>query len=418
MSTLVAEPVSPTFEYEEDQEPELEGLRNLSVSTDGTLDSLDENPTPPHSPTPIVHISPPGAKFPLLSSDSPRFFSFEDSVFGKTSEQGSKKPTLEPIDPLFRPRSPFLQSLPSYSDVPPTPPAVKLAFPSLPSKTTPPPVTETLAERRASLGKLSNKALLSLQQMRFESSEDAGMGLGVGPPSAGLEGSEGEGGPSPGKQIGKTFQLAMGFDNELEPDYSAPPPLVIPKSPLLAAPGIENDGRQLQRSRSTGSLRRTRSHSSIRSTTRPYSVHSPSSPSSPRAPLSPMVQRSSAFVSANNGPLTPLTPSHVPGAPALGNSGSSAFEYFSFSAPESPVSPSFPPNQQKLPHFDQFASQPALPLTPTSDSGSITPTGSTHRIVSHQRATSRSRLPTSPLGRGRFDEGSDSTDSNPFFATD
>lgn len=414
---MFAEPVSPTFDYEEDQEPELEGLRNLSVSTDGTLDTLDENPTPPHSPTPIVHISPPGAKFPLLSSASPRVFSFEDSVFDKTLEQGSKKPTLEPIDPFFRPRSPLLQSLPSYSEVPPTPPAVKLAFPSLPSVTAPPPVTETLAERRASLGKLSNKALLSLQQMRFESSEDAGMGLGVGPPSAGLEEPEDQGGLSPGKQIGKTFQLAMGFDDEHEQNRFASPSLAIPKSPLLAAPGIENDGHQLQlrRSRSTGSLRRTRSHSSIRSTTRPYSIHSPSSPSSsPRAPPSPMVQRSSAFVSTNNGPLTPLTPSHVPGAPALGNSGSSAFEYFSFSAPESPVSPSFPSNQQKLPQFDQFASQPTLPLTPTSDSGSITPTGSTQ----HQRATSRSRLPASPLGRGRFDEESLSKNSNPFFARD
>jgi len=42
MSTLFAEPVSPTLDYDEDHEPELEGLRNLSVSTDGTLDSLGE----------------------------------------------------------------------------------------------------------------------------------------------------------------------------------------------------------------------------------------------------------------------------------------------------------------------------------------------------------------------------------------
>lgn len=406
--------------YEEDQEPELEGLRNLSVSTDGTIDTLDENPTPPHSSTPVVHITPPGAKLHLDSSD-PRLVSFEGDIFDRVLDSRGKKPALEPIDPLLRPRSPFLGSFPSYSEVPPTPPAVKLAFPCLPSNPTPTPVSETLAERRASLGKLSNKALLSLQQMRFESSDEAGMGLGVGPPSVGLEGFDGV---SRGKQTGKMFQLAMGLDDGEDcpvsrdgtPSYSNDSDTL-----LLAASGVDKAGHSLCNFGSSGSLRRTRSLSSISSADGSFSIQSSGSPSiqsssSPRPPPSPMVQRSSAFVSSN-GPLTPLTPSHIPGAPSLGTNSGSAFEYFSFSAPESPVSPTFKPAQQKLPQLDRFASQPTLPLTPTSDSGSITPTGPCHSTLSSKRASSRSRLPASPLGRGIFDEESASTFDNPFFAT-
>ncbi|GAA5896904.1 uncharacterized protein JCM6883_007049 [Sporobolomyces salmoneus] len=407
MSSLFAEPVSPYMDFEDDQEPELEGLRNLSVSTDGTLDSLDENPTPPHSPTPIVHITPPGAKFPLTSSNS-RAFAFEDHIFDQIIDDSrKKKPSLEPIDPLLY--VPFSQR---YSDVPPTPDAVKLAFPTISSS--PPPATETLAERRASLGKLSNRALLSLQRMRFESSEDAGMGLGVGPPSAGLEGMDSV---SPGTK----FQLALRMDGNSKTEKEEEDHAPLPKSPLLAAPGIGNYGGQLRRTRSTGSLRSNRSRST---SDRPLSVHVPSSPStayspssSPRTPASPVVKRSSAFVSANNGPLTPLTPSHVPDAPHLGNSGG-AFEYFSFSAPESPVSPCFPPQQQQ----HQKLAPLELPLTPTSDSGSITPTGSGQPMSfsHHQRGVSissngSSRYPSSPLGRDRFDEESKPS-SNPFFA--
>jgi len=40
MSSLFAEPVSPILDWQDEDEPELDGLRNLSVSTDGTLDSL------------------------------------------------------------------------------------------------------------------------------------------------------------------------------------------------------------------------------------------------------------------------------------------------------------------------------------------------------------------------------------------
>lgn len=379
--------------------------------TDVRRDLLpDENPTPPHSPNPVVHITPPGAKYPIVSTHS-RVFSFEDSVFDRPLRESSKAQPIESVDPLHpslplsisisRPRSPFLPSLPSYSDIPPTPPAVKTAFPSLPSTTAPP--TETLAERRASLGKLSNRALLSLQMMRLEASDDAGMGLGVGPPSAGYEGSERI---SPGQQPGKQFQLAMGIENAPGPDHTVP--LVAPRSPLLAAYGVDAGSRPLQRSRSTGSLRSPRTRSAAQ-TNRPNSFYSPSSPGlAPDSPFpaSPIVKRSSAFVTSNNGPLTPLTPSHIPGAPSLG-AGSSAFEWFSYSAPESPVSPSFPATSQQ-----KFISQPVqLPLTPTSESGSITPTGSGSKYRG-------GKIPASPLGRDRFSEESTSTNSNPFFVRD
>ncbi|GAA5835971.1 hypothetical protein JCM3766R1_005114 [Sporobolomyces carnicolor] len=435
MSSLFAEPVSPVLDFDDDQEPELEGLRNLSVSTDGTLDTLDENPTPPHSPTPIVHITPPGAKFLASAASDGRVFTFDDSVFDKVVDTTKKKPTLEPIDP----RAPmFLPSLPSYSDAPPTPDAVRVVFPAIPHA--PPQATETLAERRASLGKLSNRALLSLQQMRFESSDDAGMGLGVGPPSAGLpdEGLSLDTQPVEAISPGTKFQLALRIDHDQDSGRKSPSPASpLPKSPLLAAPGIENyDGATgLRRSRSTGSLRQGRRARS-RSANRPYSIHSPTTspaPSSPRAPVSPVIKRSSAFATSTaNGPLTPLTPSHVPGAPSLGNNGGSAFEYFSFSAPESPVSPSFPPSGPAAAHVKLDYQ---LPLTPTSDSGSITPTGG---IAAATRSPSSSqyyhrgggggassfpggsanRFPASPLGRGRFDDSAaeDSTGSNPFFA--
>jgi len=34
------EPDSPVLHYEDDDEPELDGVRHLSVSSDGTIDSL------------------------------------------------------------------------------------------------------------------------------------------------------------------------------------------------------------------------------------------------------------------------------------------------------------------------------------------------------------------------------------------
>ncbi|GAA5852444.1 hypothetical protein JCM5353_007366 [Sporobolomyces roseus] len=407
MSSLFAEPVSPILEWNEEDEPELDGLRNLSVSTDGTLDSLDENPTPPQSPNPnpIVHITPPGARFPT-DSDS---LAFEHSIFrSKLSINTDKIATQESVDPLCttfaRPPSPlnFLPSLPSYSDIPPTPDAVKIAFPALPFPPVSPP-SETLAERRASAGKLPNRAFLSLMQMKFEASEDAGMGLGVGPPSAGFDGMEDVG----LAQAGKVFQLAMETDKrDEESDGRHQEPST---SPLLAAPGIGNEGgRTLRRSGSTGSLRPSRSRSPLRST-RPYSFHATESPSrspSLHCPASPLVKRSSAFSSSNNGPLTPLTPSHIPGAPSLSNS-SSAFEWFSYSIPNSPGFPSRPVSPAP-PQFD--SSSLTLPLTPTSDSGSITPTGRTHFSQKSMK------IPSSPLGRGRFSEEETKIPSNPFFA--
>ncbi|GAA6064348.1 hypothetical protein JCM10212_004674 [Sporobolomyces blumeae] len=442
MSSLFAEPDSPVLYYDQDddEEPQLDGLRNLSVSTDGTVEtlaSLDENPTPPHSPTPIVHITPPGA--PYTSTDHSSFVDF-DRV--RDEEEGEDKMTqmpnrpLRPIPPTLsipRPGTPFFPSTfsttVSYSDIPPTPPAVRLAFPSLPSARDLPARGETLAARRAAAGKLPNKALLSLQQMRFEASDDAGMGLGVGPGSAGIDGMEGISPAGAHPPPGFAFQLAMAFDSDsdgtVEREDRFGSGRKRSKSPLLAAPGVENVA--MRRSSSTGCLRRSRSRSPLRSSIRPQSMHldapgSPraSAPASPRCPSSPVVKRSSAFSYSTTGPLTPLTPSHVPGAPSLGGS-SSSFEWFSYAAPDSPCSR---PDSPARAGFDR-SYPPTLPLTPTSDSGSITPTTSkafsinpSHVLhhVGHQRS-----VPRSPLGRGRFDDAATRSErglagENPFFA--
>ncbi|GAA5922275.1 uncharacterized protein JCM15063_003242 [Sporobolomyces koalae] len=405
MTTLFCEPASPLLDYDEDQEPEVDGIRNLSVSTDGTLDSLDENPTPPGSPGPFVHVSPSGSKFPF--SHEGRFFEFEESVFDKP-QMDKLKSHLDDVlvDPLCTTSAPLplsirppVSSIPSYSDIPSTPPAVRLAFPSLPSHPEQP--VESLAERRASAGKLSNTALLSLQQMRFEASGDAGMGLGVG---AGTPESVDYGGSSD-NQPGIIFQLAMSSEdsNASETTSSAR------RSSLLAAPDLSSDGRTHRRCASTDSLNslKPRSRSPLR-TGRPVSFHSTSASSPPHSPAtsrpaSPLVKRTSAFVASYAGPLTPLTPSHVPGAPSIG-SDSSAFNWSSYSVPESPTTP------YKIPQFEQFGFKAGMPLTPSSDAGSITPTGR----QKHSHGPSLSKLPPSPLGRGIFGESASAV-SNPFF---
>ncbi|GAA5865009.1 hypothetical protein JCM1840_005706 [Sporobolomyces johnsonii] len=424
MSMLFAEPDSPVM-YED--EPELDGLRHLSVSSDGTIDSLvsqDENPTPPQSPHPVVHISSPGA--PFSRAAAPRVLEFGDDYrmshimqdklpSGRSTPLALATPTALPVLPFF-----------ADATAPPSaPPHLHLESPVKPSANDGP--IGTLAARRAASGKLPNKALLSLQQMRFESSGDAGMGLGVGPGSAGFEGMEGV---SPSTS-GMTFRLAMGLDNKSGTKSKSSSPLPSPgienialdlSFPLLSSPA------QLRRSASTSSRKMSLSPGGSPSLSASddfklslrgsqafndkhnHALHSPQLSLPPRnAPPSPLILRSSAFT-YNTGPLTPLTPSHIPGAPSLGAGGAS-FDWFAYSTPDSPGCPVPPqgahPALQTCYFSDPAGSSPAGPQhylpTPGSENGS-------HRSSAY--GLRHQPLPASPLGQGRFANSA----TNPFFA--
>ncbi|GAA5919188.1 hypothetical protein JCM1841_002493 [Sporobolomyces salmonicolor] len=408
MSMLFAEPDSPVM-YED--EPQLEGLRHLSVSSDGTIDSLvsqDENPTPPQSPHPVVHINSAGA--PFSRAAAPRVLGFGDDYHMSHGMQD---------------KVPSGRSTPLALARPPLP--LHLESPAEPSANDGP--VGSLASRRAASGKLPNKALLSLQQMRFESSRDAGMGLGVGPGSAGFEGMEGV---SP-SMSGMNFRLAMGLDDNKSGTKSK-------SSSPLPSPGIENialdlsfpllsSPTQLRRSASTSSRKmplspggfpssaseglklslRTSKAFSDKHNPAPHSPQLSSVSSAPRnAPPSPLILRSSAFT-YNTGPLTPLTPSHIPGAPSLGGGGAS-FDWFAYSMPDSPACPVPPhdlqPAEQTCYFSDPAGSSPGpqhyLP-TPGSENGS-------HRSSAY--GLRHQPLSASPLGQGRFATSA----TNPFFA--
>ncbi|ORY69299.1 hypothetical protein BCR35DRAFT_308102 [Leucosporidium creatinivorum] len=366
-----------SFAYED--EPDLqEGVRNLSVSSDGTIDSLvsqDETPTPPQSPNPRVHVTPPS-----------NYHSLQD----------------EPAD------------LP--------PPVAEIAAPIHPGLARQNTSPESgLAARRAASGKLPNKALLSLQQMRFETSNSA-TGLGVGPGSAGFEGMEGI---SPGFQTaaGMNLRLALGLghdDKEGSKDAGSSRPTTPTgeNSPsMLGSPSLLRSPSNRRRSplpRSPGasfvtdpfaspevkippSLRGSKILDKLNLS--PSTLNSPLSPTPERpspypAPPSPLI-RTSAFTYSNTGPLTPLTPSHVPGAPTLG--GGSSFDWFSYSMPDSPGCPT-PPTSVKGAY--------------TSDN--LSPTKQAFFLPTPSPSGDRQRhpLPASPLGAGRFASGS----TNPFFS--
>ncbi|BGP36594.1 hypothetical protein JCM10450v2_000484 [Rhodotorula kratochvilovae] len=387
-----AEPDSPVLYYDED-EPELDGVRHLSVSSDGTIDSLisqDENPTPPQSPYtgPVVHISPPGAH---LSSF------YGDNVDMDDSLSKEKTPMATPV---------AISHVPFFHDPgPPTPGGIKvdlglgLATPteSSPALTPVPGASRPsgLAARRAASGKLPNKALVGLQQMRFEASGDAGMGLGVGPGSAGFEGMEGV---SPGGP-GLNFRLQMGLDDGCS---SSRPSSPLSSARSLGAENIAVDG-------TTPVVRRSPSNLVLKIPRGFGSSSSPLPSPSGAAPPSPLVSRSSAFALSNTGPRTPLTPSHLPPAPALG-AGGAAFEWHSYSFPDSPGCPAPPPGVPVAERTCYFSDlQPSSPSqqtaylpTPGSEKGR-TPYG-----------LQRTPIPASPLGQGRF--ASSAAGSNPFFA--
>ncbi|BGO94613.1 hypothetical protein NBRC10512_004959 [Rhodotorula toruloides] len=400
MVTPPVEPDSPVLYY--DDEPQLAGVRNLSVSSDGTIDSLvslDENPTPPQSPSqhPVVHVSPPGATYSL--DDDSGAVDFDQLDSRAFFHDRSKTPSAASSDlatNIALPHSPFFTM-----ERPSTPLALKLDG-LLPTPTE----TPTLAARRAASGKLPNKALLSLQQMRFEASRDAGMGLGVGPGSAGFEGMEGV---SPGGP-GYTFRLNMEFDGDKAGRRSRP-------SSPLPSPGIENvavgDSPTLRRSpssklgmpRSPGGSPALSSVSAFKPSLRNDNLRldvpsRSSSPSLDRAPSSPLT-RSSAFHFTNTGPRTPLTPSHLPGAPSLG-AGGPAFSWFSYSMPDSPGCPVPPPGipvAERTCYFTDLA-----PASPSAHSSYLPTPGS-------DRTLRRSPMPASPLGQGAF-----ASSSNPFFS--
>ncbi|GAA6049519.1 hypothetical protein JCM3770_000827 [Rhodotorula araucariae] len=390
-----AEPDSPVLYYDDD-EPQLDGVRNLSVSSDGTIDSLvslDENPTPPQSPYagPIVHISPPGAHLSSFYGDG---VNMDDDL--------SSKERTPMATPVAVPHMPFF-----HDPGPPTPGGIKvdlglgLATPT--DSPAPAPIfgsqrPSSLAARRAASGKLPNKALVGLQEMRFEASGDAGMGLGVGPGSAGFEGIEGV---SPGGP-GVTFRLQMGLDDDgAKGGSSSRPSSPLASSLSLGSENIAVDG--------TRALRRSPSHLVLKIPRGFGSSSSPLPSPSGAAPPSPLVSRSSAFALSNTGPRTPLTPSHLPPAPALG-AGGAAFEWHSYSFPDSPGCPAPPPGvpvAERTCYFSDLdpsspSQQTAYLPTPGSEKGR-TPYG-----------LHRGHIPASPLGQGRF--ASSPAGNNPFFA--
>ncbi|GAA5857094.1 hypothetical protein JCM8547_007955 [Rhodosporidiobolus lusitaniae] len=416
------EPDSPLMNYEEDDSPELgDGLRNLSVSTDGTIDSLisqDENPTPPHSPLPseppVFHISPPGASSYTMG---PRVLDFgeEDHPMHGDLFTAQKELASGPQTPIALATPVAPTDVPFFgAAVPITPPGFK------PELGVAGNLAGNLAARRAASGKLPSKALLSLQQMRFESSRDAGMGLGVGPPSSGLEGIS-PGGP------GFTFQAAMGLHDKSGSRSSSPLPSpgvenIALDSPSLGAPapirwGSPQNGNKLPRSPGgIPSLSSEAFKPSLRGTNLRINLSaagmSPSSsplpsPSGERPPSSPLIKRTSAFHISNTGPRTPLTPSHLPGAPTLG-AGGPAFEWFAFSMPDSPGCPAPPPGAQVAERSCYFSD--LTPASPTSSNGTYLPTPGSERGRTPYGMQHRT-IPASPLGQGRF-----AASQNPFFA--
>ncbi|KAK4057613.1 hypothetical protein OIO90_001259 [Microbotryomycetes sp. JL221] len=372
------EPDSPTLPFDED-EPDLEGaVRNLSVSTDGTIESLlDESPTPPQSPGLHVHISP------------PPHFCFDDEA---TEEVLLK-------DPHATPTKIQLQRIPFFTgENVSTPRLVNNTEPSSPSMpalngTAPRRASASdeggLAARRAASGKLPNKALLSLQKMTFET-PNASLGLGVGPGSAGFDVMD----LSPGFEP----QSNMAYRLTLEPDTAmdAWSPVLGSENKLDSPAGVPWTSAKLRRSpmpRSPGVVP-LNDYFVLRSPrTQDRNLAGSASPQlgSPRqrsSPYSSPVMRSSAFMT-NTGVLTPLTPSHLPPAPAIGG-GPPVFDYFTYACPESP-----------MPSDASSRSSYFLP-TPGSESNLGIGSNSSNHPVGNLKSTQARRLPASPLGGGSF----------------
>ncbi|GAA5838334.1 hypothetical protein JCM9279_003205 [Rhodotorula babjevae] len=393
------EPDSPVLNYEDDDEPELDGVRHLSVSSEGTIDSLvslDENPTPPESPSfgPAVHVSPPEGHLSGLFDhgdlDDVQRIDFGGGGDERISQW--KKSSSSNV------AAPFLRTPFTYDAGPPTPGGIKvdvgLASPSV-APTTPVPgavLPSSLAARRAASGKLPGGTLAGLQQMRFEASGDAGMGLGVEPGTSGFE--------------------SMALDG-VSPAGSGV---------TLLAPFVASDERSGRSSRSSTpqpldksmvaerAVRRTPSSLVLRLPRGFGSSSSPLSSPSTTAPPSPHISRTSAFVLGNSGPRTPLTPSHMPPAPSLGGGGAS-FEWHSYSFPDSPGCPSAPAAERACYFSD------AIPSSPSSDRTAYLPTPGCEKARTPS-GRNRTPMPASPLGLRHFTPSastSSSTPTNPFF---
>lgn len=387
----------------------------------------DETPTPPQSPTPVVHITPPQARNNLdrtLIDDYHHFTPDKKPIThlaGLGSPVGPASPDALTPTHASPPRLLRLNSASSYTTASPDSPGGLLA-------------------RRAASGKLPPKALLSLQQMRLDSSAE-GEGLGVGPGSAGFEGLELSPGLPGSAGAGMTFRLALGLEGKGGKGLGAVSPGLAPDdvenapaSPLGGAPTLL---RQKSWGRSAGSVNRLpqtpdgikfpaplRSSKSpsltlnlsppslgaplSASPTRTSFLSASASPTSGSAPPSPLIMRSSAFAYTNAGPLTPLTPSHIPGAPALGGDAG----YFAWNAFSDPASPSCPVPPSSF----------AAPETPTSDGkmgATLSPLrggffgGAGMETPPAQQYGARQRvvMPASPLGQGRM-----LGQHNPFFA--
>ena len=384
----------------------------------------DETPTPPQSPTPVVHITPPQAR---LSLDRTLIDTYHDFTPQKKALTG-----LEGLGSPGGAASPGGLVL-----TPPTPPRLRRLGSSSSAKTASPDSPGSLLARRAASGKLPPKALLSLQQMRLDSSA-GGEGLGVGPGSAGFDGLE----LSPALSsagAGMTFRLALGLEGKDGKVSGATSPGLAPDdvenapaSPLGSAPTLL---RQKSWGRSGGTvnrlpqtpdgikfptaLRASKSPSLTlnlsppslgaplsASPTRTSFLASSTSPTAGSAPPSPLVMRSSAFAYTNAGPLTPLTPSHIPGAPALGGDAG----YFSWNAFSDPASPScpVPPNLCQAPETPTSEGKMGSTLSPLRTGFFGQPeTPPAQQYGGRQRPV----MPASPLGQGRM-----LSQHNPFFA--
>lgn len=428
MTTVLSEPDSPVLLYDDDDDvPELDGARHLSVSSDGTIDSLvsqgaplsfipayrstfsvlltgprrsraDENPTPPQSPGfgPVVHISPPEGHLPGLFEDDGG--ELDD---GRTGESQAKDRT--PLaDPIAFLRTPFV-----YDAGPPTPGGIKvdigLSSPTEPAPTTPvlapePVRPSNLAARRAASGSLPSNTLAGLQRMRFEASRDAGMGLGVEPGTPGDESMEGVSPAGSGATLRPRGDAGVGRGGSTSSR---------PTTPLLPA-GTDKFGTIERAARRMPSL--------VLKLPRGFgSTPSPLSSPSTVAPPSPHISRSSAFILGTSGPRTPLTPSHLPPAPALG-SGGPAFEWHSYSFPDSPGCPAAPtgvPVAERTCYFGEV-----IPPSPTlSDRTAYLPTPGSEKARTPSAVRTRTPMPASPLGQGRFEASaaSEPAGGNPFF---
>lgn len=339
-------------------------------SVEYTADAGETDATPPQSPEKVSgseHTPPTTKRLRSFDSDCQRTTEDDRSQLTPPKPKSFSIPSPIPFTTPEGDKMIGRVALPCFGEVtPPTPPRTRTNTSTTGSLRTS-PESPGVASRRAAAGKLGSLTLVSLAQMRF-ASQEGGMGLGVGPGSAGFEGMEGL---SPGAQTGPgmAFRMALGLHAEQsdsggrtptqndpsENVFESPPRPSTLTSPLLRSNSTSNRNRLLSLSPGSHvhglaspemvkippSLRGSKILDKLNLSTSPQLSPSlsgsPSRPSYTNDPPSPLV-RSSAFNHSTAGPLTPLTPSRIPGAPLL-SSGGSTFEWSSYSMPDSPGCP-------------------------------------------------------------------------------